>query len=70
VHHVQSAENLRFDWFDSEDMVGITAGTSTPDALIAEVEGWLRRLNERLAGSLRAPIAETPQPPTSVPLLH
>ena len=42
VHHVQTAADLCEHWFHAADTVGITAGTSTPDALINEVEGWLR----------------------------
>jgi 4-hydroxy-3-methylbut-2-enyl diphosphate reductase len=38
VHHVQTADDLRGDWFLADDVVGITAGTSTPDSVIAEVE--------------------------------
>ena len=38
VHHVQTAEDLRAEWFCPEDTVGITAGTSTPDQIINEVE--------------------------------
>lgn len=45
VHHVQTAAELRDDWFQSEDIVGITAGTSTPDELIAAVEEKLHALN-------------------------
>jgi 4-hydroxy-3-methylbut-2-enyl diphosphate reductase len=43
VHHVQTAEDLREEWFASTDMVGITAGTSTPDTVIAAVELKLRQ---------------------------
>lgn len=42
VHHVQTAADLRPEWFHPADTVGITAGTSTPDASIAEVEAALR----------------------------
>ncbi len=43
VHHVQGAADLRSHWFRSSDrVVGITAGTSTPDCLIDEVEAWLQ----------------------------
>jgi 4-hydroxy-3-methylbut-2-en-1-yl diphosphate reductase len=42
VHHVQTAADLCEDWFRTEDIVGITAGTSTPDAVIDQVEHWLR----------------------------
>ncbi len=41
VRHVQTAADLRLDWFQDGDVVGITAGTSTPDSLIHEVESWL-----------------------------
>ena len=43
VHHVQTAEGLREEWFSSADTVGITAGTSTPDMVIAAVETKLRQ---------------------------
>jgi 4-hydroxy-3-methylbut-2-en-1-yl diphosphate reductase len=42
VHHVQTASDLREDWFHTEDIIGITAGTSTPDTVIAEVEQALQ----------------------------
>jgi 4-hydroxy-3-methylbut-2-enyl diphosphate reductase len=42
VHHVQIADDLRVEWFHADDIVGITAGTSTPDTVIGEVELWLR----------------------------
>ena len=45
VHHVQTAEDLRADWFRDEDTVGITAGTSTPDNVIAEIEQLLNSLH-------------------------
>ncbi len=38
VHHVQTAQDLRPEWFAGADRVGLTAGTSTPDPVIAEVE--------------------------------
>lgn len=44
VHHVQSAADLDQAWFTESQTVGITAGTSTPDALIDEVEHWLLQL--------------------------
>ncbi len=42
VHHVQTAADLRGEWFAGAETVGITAGTSTPDEVIDEVETWLR----------------------------
>lgn len=41
VYHVQTVSDFREDWFRAEDTVGITAGTSTPDAVIDQVEHWL-----------------------------
>lgn len=45
VHHVQSADELRVEWFFATDTVGITAGTSTPDNIIAGIEQRLRGFN-------------------------
>lgn len=42
VHHVQTADDLLPDWFHAEDTVGITAGTSTPDEMINQIEAWLK----------------------------
>jgi 4-hydroxy-3-methylbut-2-en-1-yl diphosphate reductase len=44
VHHVQTAADLREEWFRLSDVVGITAGTSTPDSLIAGVQGCLQAM--------------------------
>jgi len=41
VHHVQTASDLRSEWFTEAETVGITAGTSTPDSVIDGVEQWL-----------------------------
>jgi 4-hydroxy-3-methylbut-2-enyl diphosphate reductase len=41
VHHVQTAADLRREWFREEDIVGLTAGTSTTDQSVDEVETWL-----------------------------
>jgi len=45
VHQVQAAEDLREEWFHDTDTVGITAGTSTPDEVIHEVERFLMAMN-------------------------
>jgi 4-hydroxy-3-methylbut-2-enyl diphosphate reductase len=42
VHHVQDAGDLRLEWFAGAPVIGLTAGTSTPDSIIDEVEQWLR----------------------------
>jgi 4-hydroxy-3-methylbut-2-enyl diphosphate reductase len=46
VHHVQTADDLRPEWFGPEQTVGITAGTSTPGETIEMVEVWLAHLAE------------------------
>lgn len=46
VHHIQSATDLRSEWFNPDDTVGLTAGTSTPDDLIAEVAATLKTLGK------------------------
>ncbi len=43
VHHIQTPNDLRPEWFAGADTVGITAGTSTPDCSIELVESWLRQ---------------------------
>jgi 4-hydroxy-3-methylbut-2-enyl diphosphate reductase len=50
VHHVRTAAELRTEWFTAGDVVGITAGTSTPDRLVDEVEVWLLHLAEPTTG--------------------
>jgi 4-hydroxy-3-methylbut-2-enyl diphosphate reductase len=55
VHHVQTAADLCEAWFHSDDTIGITAGTSTPDELIEGVE---RRLREIRTGAEEELITE------------
>jgi len=47
VHHVQTADALRSEWFLAEDIVGLTAGTSTPENIIAEVEQRLTQTHQQ-----------------------
>jgi 4-hydroxy-3-methylbut-2-enyl diphosphate reductase len=44
VHHVQTHADLRPEWFDAAAVVGLTAGTSTPDDVIDRVDVHVRRL--------------------------
>lgn len=46
VHHIQTAEDLRVEWFAGSDAVGITAGTSTPDVVINAVEQRITSLGK------------------------
>jgi 4-hydroxy-3-methylbut-2-en-1-yl diphosphate reductase len=45
VHHVQTADDLREEWFLADDAIGITAGTSTPDELIDAIEQLFRQMS-------------------------
>jgi 4-hydroxy-3-methylbut-2-enyl diphosphate reductase len=47
VHHVQGVSELREAWFEGAQTVGVTAGTSTPDVSINEIEEWLHQLAAR-----------------------
>jgi 4-hydroxy-3-methylbut-2-en-1-yl diphosphate reductase len=42
VHHVQTDADVRHEWFDAAPVVGLTAGTSTPDDVIDRVEARIR----------------------------
>jgi 4-hydroxy-3-methylbut-2-enyl diphosphate reductase len=59
VHHVEGDQDVRREWFDETDVVGLTAGTSTPDAVIDAVEARIRqfetpaRSTTRVVESLR-----------------
>ncbi len=41
AYQVARADELRPEWFDGVERVGLTAGTSTPDDVIEEVRLWL-----------------------------
>ena len=42
VHHVQTEADVRAEWFEGAEVVGLTAGTSTPDDVIDAVEARIR----------------------------
>jgi 4-hydroxy-3-methylbut-2-enyl diphosphate reductase len=44
VHHVQTGADLCSEWFDAATVVGLTAGTSTPDDVIDRVEMRIREM--------------------------
>jgi len=54
VHHVQSAADLQAEWFYDVQVVGITAGTSTPDCTIDGVEQRLREIAEKALMALHS----------------
>ena len=45
VHHVQTESDLHSEWFQEVHIVGITAGTSTPDDVIDRVEVCIQTFN-------------------------
>jgi 4-hydroxy-3-methylbut-2-enyl diphosphate reductase len=52
VHHVQTDADVCADWFRDAETVGLTAGTSTPDAVLDRVEARIRALTvPALSGS-------------------
>ncbi len=48
VHHIETAEELKLEWFRSRDKIGITAGASTPDWIIEEVVCIMEDMKEML----------------------
>jgi 4-hydroxy-3-methylbut-2-enyl diphosphate reductase len=59
VHHLHIAEDLQIEWFANASSVGITAGTSTPDRVINEVE---RRICQLAAGQDASTQCRSPEP--------
>jgi 4-hydroxy-3-methylbut-2-enyl diphosphate reductase IspH len=64
VHHIQTAADLRLEWFTNAETVGLTAGTSTPDEIIDRVEARLMEFAARLdatpAETFRDELAQEP----------
>jgi 4-hydroxy-3-methylbut-2-enyl diphosphate reductase IspH len=50
VHHVETDADVQSEWFGAAQVVGLTAGTSTPDEVIDRVEARIRLCAE---GSVR-----------------
>jgi 4-hydroxy-3-methylbut-2-enyl diphosphate reductase len=48
VHHVETDADVRPEWFDHAEVVGLTAGTSTPDNVIDRVEERIQLCGGRL----------------------
>ncbi len=50
-YHIETAEELREEWFEGARRIGITAGASTPDWIIERVKGKIREICEGLSPS-------------------
>lgn len=44
THHIESSDELEESWFRNRTTAGVTAGASTPDSSIDEVERWVSAL--------------------------
>ncbi len=44
VYHIETAKEIKKDWFTGDKKVGVTAGASTPDWIIQEVVQYLGKL--------------------------
>lgn len=47
VHHVETDADVRPEWFEAAAVVGLTAGTSTPEDVIDRVESRIREVGAR-----------------------
>jgi 4-hydroxy-3-methylbut-2-enyl diphosphate reductase len=56
VFHVQTAGDLQSEWFVGANTVGVTAGTSTPDSVIGQIEQWLQNHGANIAAPTAANI--------------
>jgi 4-hydroxy-3-methylbut-2-enyl diphosphate reductase len=50
VHQVQTDADVCPEWFDEAEVVGLTAGTSTPDEVIDRVEARIRQVDACTSG--------------------
>jgi 4-hydroxy-3-methylbut-2-enyl diphosphate reductase len=48
AYHIERAEQLQEAWFEGVNVVGVTAGASTPDYVIKEVVDALEEMSERI----------------------
>jgi 4-hydroxy-3-methylbut-2-enyl diphosphate reductase len=54
VHHVQTDADVRPEWFAAAQVVGLTAGTSTPDEVIDCVEARIRQVGAHVEAMPRS----------------
>ena len=51
THHVETASELRPDWFDGHEDIGVTAGASTPDFSIDAVVRQIEEFDQTLSST-------------------
>jgi 4-hydroxy-3-methylbut-2-enyl diphosphate reductase len=56
VYHVETDADVRAEWFGAAQVVGLTAGTSTPDDVIDRVEARIRLCANALSSDRAAQI--------------
>ena len=59
VYHVETDAEVRPEWFDAANIVGLTAGTSTPDDVIDRVEARILQVEAQVGTKRRALAAGT-----------
>src|SRR5918996_3635525 len=69
VHHVQTDAEVRAEWFDGANVVGVTAGTSTPDEMIDRVEAQVRLCADGSASASPGPARQDRQPERRVEIM-
>jgi len=47
VHHIETADEIKDEWFNKVETIGITGGASTPQRIIDEVEKKIREISIR-----------------------
>ncbi|MEN8262032.1 MAG: 4-hydroxy-3-methylbut-2-enyl diphosphate reductase [Nitrospirota bacterium] len=47
VHHIEVADEIKDEWFDKAESIGITGGASTPQWIIDDVEEKIREISVR-----------------------
>jgi 4-hydroxy-3-methylbut-2-en-1-yl diphosphate reductase len=67
VHHVQTDADVRDKWFEAATVVGLTAGTSTPDEVIDRVEARIRLGADASARRVRRRAVAVTHSPRSSP---
>jgi len=61
VHLVQTDTDVQPEWFDATSVVGLTAGTSTPDEVIDRVEGRIRQIEAQFEAAPGVLVVEGPR---------